>query len=140
MRSFLLTPRPHQAGAYQELQRPTTAMWHKLSVSPSETKVVYMQDVSGDLADYSDDLLYWAALDKDALEVKDPVRITGSTGRRCVNEYPRWSADESLILYDSSCGGAPRVRAYRLSDGATVEVPPRSGEPTMFPAVQGVPQ
>lgn len=140
MRSFLVTPRPHQAGAYEELERPTRAMWHKLSVSPSETKVVYMQDVSGNLGDYSDDLLYWAELDLEHLAVKSPVRITGPTGRRCVNEYPRWSADESLVLYDSSCGGVPRVYAYRLSDGVTVEVPPGSREPTMFPSVQGVPQ
>jgi len=140
MRSFLLTPRPHQAGTYEELQRPTRAMWHKLSVSPSETKVAYMQDVGGNLGDYSDDLLYWAELDKENRAVKNPVRITGPTGRRCVNEYPRWSADEELILYDSSCGGVPRVYAYRLADGATVEVPPRSAEPTMFPSVQGVPQ
>ncbi len=140
MRSFLLTPRPHQAGVYEELQRPTDAMWHKLSVSPSETRVAYMQDVSGTLGDYSDDLLYWAELDTAGLAVKNPVRITGPTGRRCVNEYPRWSADETLVLYDSSCGGIPRVYAYRLADGATVEVSPRSGEPTMFPSVQGVPQ
>jgi hypothetical protein len=140
MRSFLLTPRPHQAGAYQELQRPTKAMWHKLSVSPSETRVAYMQDVSGDLADYSDDLLYWAELDKDGLAVKHPVRITGPTGRRCVNEYPRWSADETLVLFDSSCGGTSRVYAYRLSDGVTVPVPASGREPVMFPSVQGVPQ
>ncbi len=140
MRSFLLTPAPGGGGTYQELRRPTRAMWHKLSVSPSETKVVYMQDVSGDLGDYSDDVLYWAELDKDALEVRNPVRITKPTGRRCVNEYPRWSADETLILFDSSCDGASRVYAYRLSDGALAPVSPAGREATMFPSVQGVPQ
>jgi hypothetical protein len=141
MRSFLLTPAPGGGpGRYQELRRPTSAMWHKLSVSPSETKVAYMLDVSGNLGDYSDDLLYWAELDAEGLAVKNPVRIRGSTGRRCVNEYPRWSADERLVLFDSSCGGVSRVYAYRLADGAVAAVPPSSAEPIMFPSVQGVPQ
>lgn len=141
MRSYLLTPAPAGGpGSYQELSRPTDAMWHKLSVSPSETRVAYMLDVSGNLSDYSDDLLFWAELDMNGLAVKNPVRITGPTGRRCVNEYPRWSADERLILFDSSCGGVPRVYAYRLADGAVEELSPPSAEPTMFPSVQGVPQ
>lgn len=141
MRSFLLTPAPGGGpGSYQELRRPTGAMWHKLSVSPSETKVAYMLDVSGNLGDYSDDLLYWAELDTEGLAVRNPVRIRGSTGRRCVNEYPRWSADERLVLFDSSCGGVSRVYAYRLSDGAIAPVGPASPEPIMFPSVQGVPQ
>lgn len=41
-RSFLLTPNPGRVGTYEEISRPTTQLWHKLSVSPSETKVAYM--------------------------------------------------------------------------------------------------
>ena len=140
-RSFLVTPgRPGAAARYEELERPTTHMWHKLSVSPSERRVVYMQDRSGTLGDYSDDLIFWAELDIEGHAVRNPVPVTGSTGRRCVNEYPRWSADESLILFDSSCEGVARVFAFRLSDGATFPVSPGQREPVMFPCQQGVPQ
>lgn len=141
MRSWLLTPAAGGgAGRYEEVARPTGGLWHKLSVSPSETKVAYMLDQAGDLADYSDDLLYWAELDRDGRAVRRPTRITGPTGRRCVNEYPRWSADETLVLFDSSCSGVPRVYAYRLSDGAVAPVSPRTAEPVMFPCAEGVPQ
>jgi hypothetical protein len=140
MRSFLLSPVPGGQGRYEEIARPTPALWHKLSVSPSETKVAYMLDRTGDLADYRDDVLYWAELDLETRAVKNPVRITDPTGGRCVNEYPRWSSDEQLILFDSSCSGSPRVYAYRLSDGVIAPVSPATGEPVMFPCAEGVPQ
>lgn len=42
-RSYLLTLRLGEKGTYEEVQRNTSYYWHKLSVSPNETKVAYMR-------------------------------------------------------------------------------------------------
>jgi Tol biopolymer transport system component len=39
-----------------------------------------------------------------------------------ISEYPRWSADESLILYDSNRSGRYQLYAYRLADRMTVRL------------------
>jgi hypothetical protein len=41
-RSYLLTPDPGEKGKYEEIERPTSAPWHKLCISPSETRVAYL--------------------------------------------------------------------------------------------------
>ncbi len=120
-RSFLLSPRPGGTAIYQELRRPTRKLWHKLSVSPSETRVAYMLDQDGDMSTYQDVVLYYADFDPSALTVSNPVAIT-DLHPTCIHEYPRWSADESLIVYDSNCSGTYQLYAYRLSDGATTRV------------------
>ena len=40
--------------------------------------------------------------------------------------YPRWSADERLIVYDSDRTGVSQLYAYRLSDGITRRISPES--------------
>lgn len=114
-RSFLFTP--GEAGGEVELARPAYHYWHKLSVSPSLTRVAYMVDLGYRSGDYSDDVIYWAELDLPGLAVKNPVLITPPYADGCVNEYPRWSPDETLVVFDSSCRGPSRAYAYRLSDG-----------------------
>ena len=117
-RSFLLTPRPGSIGVYEEITRPTTQLWHKLSVSPSETRVTYMLDNNADMSSYNDVVLYYADFDVRTRVVSNPVAIT-TYDLSQISEYPRWSADESLILYDSNRSGVYQMYAYRLSDRTT---------------------
>ncbi len=116
VRSFLMTPNPGGIGHYEELIRPTTKMWHKLSVSPDETKVAYMLDNNDDMSSYADVVLYYADFDKERLVVENPVAITEKSPES-VEEYPRWSADGSLIIYDSNRTGIYQLYAYRPADG-----------------------
>jgi hypothetical protein len=139
--THLFTPGP--GGGYEEVARPArhgNHPWHKLSVSPSQTRVAYMLDLQGNLGDYSDDVLYWAELDLEARTIHDPVLITRPTGRACVNEYPRWSPDETLVLFDSSCNGTPRAYAYRLADGAVFPISDDPEAAVMFVNVEHTPQ
>ena len=138
-RSFLLTPRPGGIGVYQEIARPTTQLWHKLSVSPSETKVAYMLDFDGDMSTYKDVVLYYADFDARRLVVSNPVPITGNDPND-ICEYPRWSADESLILYDSNRTGTYQMYAYRLADGVTARVSTDASSNSQFGSFENVPK
>jgi hypothetical protein len=120
-RSFLLTPRPGGAGVYEEVARPTRQLWHKLSVSPSETKVSYMLDFDDDMSTYRDVVLYYADFDPATRVVTNPIAFTEDDPED-VSEYPRWSADESLIVYDSNRSGRYQTYAYRLADRMTVRL------------------
>ena len=101
--------------------RPTRQLWHKLSVSPSERRVAYMLDNDDNMSTYRDVVLYYADFDKATLTVSNPVAITDNDPND-VCEYPRWSADESLILYDSNRSGVYQMYAYRLADRMTARL------------------
>jgi Tol biopolymer transport system component len=136
--SFLLTPHPGYIGDYEEITRPTTQMWHKLSVSPSETKVAYMLDFDDDMSTYADVVLYWARFDVRTRRVYDPVAIT-LDDPRTIEEYPRWSPDESAILYDSNRSGEYQMYLYRLADGSTARISV-AGSNTQFGNFENLPK
>lgn len=135
---------PDGAGGWrwEEVTRPVEKIWHKVTVSPSETRVAFMMDQNGNIGDYRDDVLYWAKLDAASRAATDAVAITRPTGGGCANEYPRWSPDEQFIIYDSSCGtGFNQVYAYRLSDGTTsLLAAGATGTYLRIPSFAGVPQ
>ena len=138
VRSFLLTPHPPYMGDYEEITRPTTQMWHKLSVSPSETKVAYMLDFDDNMSSYEDVVLYWARFDARTRVVSDPVAITVDDPRT-IEEYPRWSPDEREIIYDSNRSGEYLMYVYRLADGTTARIS-ASGSDTQFGNFENLPK
>lgn len=138
-RSFLLTPSPGRVGVYEEIVRPTRQLWHKLSVSPSERRVAYMLDNDDDMSTYNDVVLYYADFDATTRTVSNPVAITDYDPAH-ICEYPRWSADESLILYDSNRTGVYQMYAYSLADRLTARL---SSDPTtnsQFGSFEDVPK
>ncbi len=139
VRSFLLTLHPGGAPTYDELRRPAPQPWSKLSVSPSETRVAYALDMDGDLRTTQDVVLTWAKLDLAGRLVSDPVPFT-PRDPGCIHEYPRWSADEQVILYDSNCSGTFQVYAYRLADGSTTRLSEDPAVSSQFAVFEGVPQ
>jgi Tol biopolymer transport system component len=138
-RSFLLTPRPGGIGTYEEIARPTANLWHKLSVSPSETKVAYMLDNDFNMSTYNDVVLYYADFDVATLRVSKPVQITDYDPSH-ICEYPRWSADESLIIYDSNRTGVYQMYAYRLADRVTARISIDRTSNSQFGSFESVPK
>ena len=122
-RSFLLTPNPGKLGGYEEIQRPTEKFWHKLSVSPSETKVAYMLDEDRKLHTYKDVVIAIADFDKVNLRI-DNQRIITEMDRSNICEYPRWSKDEQYVIYDSNRTGKFQVYAYSLETKSTARISP----------------
>ncbi len=124
--SFLMKPHPGGQPFYEEITRPTSKLWHKLTVSPSETKIAYMLDNDGNMSTYNDVVLYYADFNVVTRVVSNPVAIT-TYDLNQISEYPAWSADESFVIYDSNRSGVYRMYAYKLADGTTTEI---SGDTT----------
>ena len=69
---FLLDPKTKK---YYPVKRQNKYPTHKLSISPSETKVVYMKDLDGKLETYNDAVIAYADVDLENLVVKNEVVI-----------------------------------------------------------------
>jgi Tol biopolymer transport system component len=137
--SYLLTPQPGKKGLYEELERPTELIWHKLSISPGETKVTYMLDHDNNPSTYNDVVLCYADFNVSSLRIYNQVEITGYN-LRYIDEYPKWSRDETLIIYDSNRTGVYQVYACRLEDGQTFRISPEKYDNYQFANFQGLPK
>ncbi|MCP4681883.1 MAG: hypothetical protein GY864_06100, partial [Desulfobacterales bacterium] len=77
---------------YEDVSRPNKYPVHKLSISPSETRVCYMKDLEGDNTTYNDAIIAYAELDLENLAVKNEVVISVDD-RSYTDMYPRWTPD-----------------------------------------------
>jgi Tol biopolymer transport system component len=80
-----------------------------------------MLDNDGNMSSYEDVVLYYADFDLATRTVSNPVAITADD-RRTIEEYPRWSADETMIIYDSNRSGKYQMYAYGLADASTSRI------------------
>ena len=138
-RSFLLTPNPGKAGRYEEIQRPTAKFWHKLSVSPSETKVAYMLDNDRKLHTYKDVVIAIADFDRVHLKIENQ-RIITEMDRRHICEYPRWSRDEQYVIYDSNRSGKFQIYAFHLETETTARISPNVNNDYRFASFEYLPK
>lgn len=137
--SFLLTAHPGGQPVYEEITRPTSKLWHKLTVSPSETKIAYMLDNDGNMSTYNDVVLYYANFNAVTRVVSNPVAIT-TYDLTQISEYPAWSADESFIIYDSNRSGVYREYAFKLADGSTTEISDDASQNFQFADFEDIPK
>lgn len=142
IRSYLLSPNPGNAGKYEEIKRPTNQLWHKLSISPGETKVAYMLDFDRNTATFDDAVICYADFNVKTLTISNQVMITKKDAGY-INEYPNWNKDETLILYDSNRSGKYQVYTFRLLDGKTFRISSSSSSlknNCQFSGLKGVPR
>lgn len=137
--SFLLTPDPGKPGRYEEIERPTSLVWHKLSVSPSETKVAYMLDKDNNIPTYNDSVICFAEFDLETLRIHHQVQITPDD-LSSIQEYPAWNRDESVIVYDSNETGTYQIYAYQLADGTTIRLSADENRSDQFADFEGLPK
>lgn len=138
-KTFLLTPNPGGMGNYEEVSRPTDKIWHKLSVSPNETKVTYMLDNDGVLSTYQDVVIAIAEFDKKNLSIKNQRIITEFNDDYTV-EYPRWTKDECCVVYDSNKTGNYQIYAYHLDKKSTVRISPDLDKDYRYANMEGLPK
>jgi len=136
---FLLDP---ESKSYDPVRRPNKFPTHKLSLSPSESKVVYMKDLDGKLHTYKDAVIAYAEFDLETLEVKDEVVIS-EKNKDHIDMYPRWSPDERFIIYSSSRGGGMwdmKQYIYDLNSGETHQIPLGDLMIDMYPCFENLPK
>ena len=137
---FLLDPKTKK---YYPVKHPNKYPTHNLSLSPSETRIVYMKDLDGMLHTYSDAVIAYAEFDLDILEVKNEVVISVKDGDY-IDMYPRWSHDERYIVYSSSRGTGHkwgmRQYIYDLKTGKTHLIFDDNVFVDMYPCFEGLPK
>jgi hypothetical protein len=135
----LLDPK---TGTYEDVERPNKYPVHKLSVSPSETKVCYMKDLNGNPLSYNDSIIAYAELDLENRVVKNEVEISEKDLLN-VDMYPRWSPDEKYIIYSSTRGAEGLVNKqfiYSLETGETHIIEDDRVHGDMFPCFEDLPK
>jgi hypothetical protein len=101
-----------------------------------------MHDNDNSGATYNDVQIAWARFDAKSLRVWDRKLITPDD-RATIDEYPKWSPDESLVLYDSDTAapgtGVMQIYAYRIADDVerNVSLDPQKND--QFPCLLGLP-
>jgi Tol biopolymer transport system component len=135
--------RPGGLGKYERVQMPSNQFFHKACISPSETKITYMYDNDNNGATYNDVQIAWAKFDVKGLRVYDQKLIT-PLNLKTISEYPKWSPDETLILYDSNkeSGGREvyQIYAYRIADGVERRISPDPTKNYQFVCAMGLPK
>jgi Tol biopolymer transport system component len=98
-----------------------------------------MLDNDDNMSTYNDVVLYYADFDVRTRVVSNPVAITDfDLAHIC--EYPRWSADETLIIYDSNRTGTYQMYAYRLADRTTARISTDATVDTQFGNFENLPK
>ncbi len=113
----------------------------RISVSPSEQRVVYeMQPDHGDYH-YNGRTIFAADFDAAARKISNSVAITPERADPAVTVlYPRWTNDESGVLYHSDASGKNQLYYYRLKDRSTVRVSTNADADYMFPCGERSPK
>jgi Tol biopolymer transport system component len=137
---FLLDPKTKK---YYPVKRQNKYPTHKLSLSPSETKIVYMKDLDGKLETYNDAVIAYANFDLENLVVKNEMVISVEN-RDHIDMYPRWSPDERYIVYSSSRGNGHMWNMeqyiYDLDTGKTHLISDENFSVDMYPCFEDVPK
>jgi Tol biopolymer transport system component len=136
---FLLEP---ESKKHYPVKRPNIFPTHKLSLSPTESKVVYMKDLDGKLHTYNDAVIAYAEFDSENLMVKNEVVIS-EKDKNHIDMYPRWSQDERFIIYSSSRGGNMwdmKQYIYNLNNGETHVIPLGDLILDMYPCFEDLPK
>lgn len=140
---YLLTPNPGGIGKYERVQMPSSQYFHKACISPSETKITYMYDNDNNGATYNDVQIAWAKFSAKDLRVDEQKLIT-QDHPSSIEEYPKWSPDETMVLYDSNreSGGGKiyQIYAHRISDGVEKNISPADSKSVQFVCVIGHPK
>ena len=124
---------------YEDVKRPNKYPVHKLSVSPSETKVCYMKDLNGNPMSYNDSVIAYAEFFLNGREVKNEVVISPDD-RSYTDMYPRWSPDEKYIMYSSSRSGKWMQYVYSLETKETYMVSDPGLHGDFFPCFEDMPK
>ena len=73
------------------------------------------------------------------MEIKNQQIISEDNPKR-IYEYPRWSADEKFVIYDSNKSGRYQMYVYNLEDRTTVRLSSKEKNNYQFGNFQNLPK
>ena len=142
-RYFLLTPGKAGEGNYERVtfKFPLAGALRRLSVSPSDTKITYEYCEGWKSFKYNGKTLYIADFDANKLVVSGAVPITDtSPDVDTITIYPRWTRDESAVVYHSNISGKNQLYMYLLHDRSTIKVSTNPEVDYRYPCGEATPK
>ena len=146
---FLMTPDPNGGATYERLSYPDrNTLLHKITISPSETRIAYMKVANAGLFTnvspeaYSHALIAYADLDTEKLIIDNEVEVTAFNEAN-TNWYASWSQDEDKLIF-ACAGDCPEGQSigqmfeYDLATRATRKISGNDGLQYRYPAIKGV--
>lgn len=113
----------------------------RVSLTPSETKLCYEFQKGFGAYRYPGRTLYIADFDVGTRTVSNPKAITDAEPNPEITWlYPRWTRDESAVVYHCNKTGKNQLYMYRLKDGSTACVSANAGADYMFPCGEATPK
>jgi hypothetical protein len=139
----LMTPNPDEEVKYERIEFafPLEGRIDRVSLTPSETRLCCeYQDGFGPYR-YPGRTLYIADFDVEARTVSNPKAITDTNpDSKTTWLYPRWTADESAVVYHCNKSGTPQLYMYRLTDESTVCLSTNPDARYLFPCGEATPK
>lgn len=140
---FLMTPSGEGPASYEPVNFafPLGGTIDRVSLTPSETKLCYERQKGFGPYRYPGRTLYIADFDVKTRTVSNPRAITDAApDPNVVRLYPRWTSDESAVVYHCNVTGKQQLYMYRLADGSTVRVSTDADANCMFPCGKRTPK
>lgn len=146
---YLMTPDPGRHPRYDRLSYPEPrTLLHKITISPSETKIAYMKVADAGLTTnatpeaYSHAVIAYADLDLENLVIDNEVEVTGFNEAN-TNWYASWTRDEDALIYACAgdCPEGPsrgQIFAYDLATRVKKKISGNDALQYRYPAIKGV--
>jgi hypothetical protein len=134
---YLMTPNADGKPKYERIdcELAKAGILDRISISPSETKVCfeYQKGFSYSMGGRT---LYVADFDAEERTIANARPFANEEGRPVWFAYPRWTRDESAIVYHA--GG--KLYLYTLADGSTKKVSTDDGANYIYPHGEATPK
>lgn len=139
---FLMTR--GEAGASPRYERIScalakTGLLDRISISPSETRVCFEYQTGHTYKD-TGRTLYIADFDASKPIITDPEPFANALGKPHWYAYPRWTRDESAIVYHANRTGKGELFLYTVQDGTTRKVSTNDRADYRYPHMKDTPK
>ncbi|MBN2130683.1 MAG: ankyrin repeat domain-containing protein [Sedimentisphaerales bacterium] len=134
---FLMTHDPGGKPRFQRIdcELAKKGLLDRVSVSPSETKVCFEYQIGHRYKD-AGRTLYIADFDGTKPSITNAKPFANEEGANRWFAYPRWTKDETAIVYHAS----PSLYLYTLKDRSTVKVSTNDGADYRYPHCEATPK
>ncbi len=134
---FLMTPNPGGEPSFERIdcELAKSGILDRVSLSPSETRVCFEYQ-KGFKHNMTGRTLYIADFDAKKPSITNAKPFANEEGTNRWFAYPRWSKDESVIVYHAS----PSLYVYNVEDGSTVKVSTQEGADYRYPHMEATPK
>ncbi|MFZ5832190.1 MAG: hypothetical protein ACOY3P_19065 [Planctomycetota bacterium] len=134
---YLMTPNPSGKPTYEPIdcELAKSGILDRISISPSETKVCFEYQ-KGFVYNMGGRTLYVAHFDPQKRTITNAKPFANEEGKPVWFAYPRWTKDESAIVYHA--GG--KLYLYTLADGSTKKVSTDDNANYIYPHGEATPK